>query len=572
MGATHSTSRYLLDGLSEIGIEYLFCNFGTDHAPIIEEMARMESEGLPFPRPILCPHENTALHMAGGYALATGRGQCVMVHVDVGTANAAMGMHNLFRTRTPVLLMAGKAPYTSLGELPGTRDDYVHFIQEPMDQGSIVRPFAKWEYTLPSGAVVKETLRRAHTLMHSDPPGPVHLLAARETLAEHWDPARIRAFPQAAYGPQRAGGADPHSVRALAERLLAAQRPMLITGYGGHSPRTSNAIQALSRLAGMRVFEHAPVTNIGREFAGFAGFRVNEFLPQADFGLMVDTDVPWIPRDVAPHPEAWWAHIDIDTVKQAIPMWSFPAQSRLQGDSGRILEQLVEALESLASAGFRQAAAARWAAMEAEYAERKARAAALAADPGRVGAINADYFAAELGKRLHAEDTVLSEAVTSNPIMARQVPRARAGSIIRHGGSGLGAAGGLALGVKLARPQHTAVHVIGDGGFYFGNLDSVLAVSRAHKLPIFSIIIDNAGWNAVKDSTLRVYPDGIAKARDAFQSRLPAGMDFSRLAEVSGAHGEQLSDPAQVPAAIERCLAAVRGGQSALLHVKVVPI
>jgi len=210
--------------------------------------------------------------------------------------------------------------------------------------------------------------------------------------------------------------------------------------------------------------------------------------------------------------------------------------------------------------------------MEAEYAERKARAAALAADPGRVGAINADYFAAELGKRLHAEDTVLSEAVTSNPIMARQVPRPRAGSLIRHGGSGLGAAGGLALGVKLARPQHTAVHVIGDGGFYFGNLDSVLAVSKAHKLPIFSVIIDNAGWNAVKDSTLRVYPDGIAKARDAFQSRLPAGMDFSRLAEVSGAHGEQLSDPAQVPAAIERCLAAVRGGQSALLHVKVVPI
>jgi len=154
----HTTARFLLDGLSDIGVEYLFCNFGTDHAPIIEEMARMQQLGLPFPKLILCPHENTAMHMAGGYALATGRGQGVMVHVDVGSANAAMGMHNLFRTRIPVMLMAGKAPYTSLGELHGTRDDYVHFVQEPMDQGSIVRPFAKWEYTLPSGAVVVWTL------------------------------------------------------------------------------------------------------------------------------------------------------------------------------------------------------------------------------------------------------------------------------------------------------------------------------------------------------------------------------------------------------------------------------
>ncbi|NBS60074.1 MAG: acetolactate synthase, partial [Betaproteobacteria bacterium] len=248
---SETAARFLLDGLSEVGVEYLFCNFGTDHAPIIEEMARLEAAGLPYPKAILCPHENTAMHMAGGYALATGRGQGVMVHVDVGTANAAMGMHNLFRTRLPVMLMAGKAPYTSFGELPGTRDDYVHFVQEPMDQGSIVRPFAKWEYTLPSGAVAKETVRRAHTLMQSDPPGPVHLLFARETLAEHWQPEAIRSYPDATHAPQKLGGIDPARVNALAKRLLKSERPMLITGYGGKGKRTSDAIQKLSQVAGV---------------------------------------------------------------------------------------------------------------------------------------------------------------------------------------------------------------------------------------------------------------------------------------------------------------------------------
>ena len=144
---------------------------------------------------VLCPHENVAIHMAAGYAAVTGRGQGVLVHVDAGTANAAMGMHNLFRSRWPVLLMAGKSPFTLRGELPGSRDNYVHFVQDPFDIGSLVRPYVKWEYMLPSGVVAKEVLRRAHSVMHSDPPGPVFLTLPRETLAEELEDARIASFP-----------------------------------------------------------------------------------------------------------------------------------------------------------------------------------------------------------------------------------------------------------------------------------------------------------------------------------------------------------------------------------------
>ena len=138
--ASHTTAHYFLQGLNEIGVEYLFCNFGTDHAPLIEELARFEADGLRAPKVVLCPHENVAMHMAGRYAQMTGRGQPVLVHVDAGTANAALGMHNLFRSRIPILLIAGSAPFTSFGELEGTRDTYVHFIQQPFDQGGLVRP------------------------------------------------------------------------------------------------------------------------------------------------------------------------------------------------------------------------------------------------------------------------------------------------------------------------------------------------------------------------------------------------------------------------------------------------
>ena len=149
--------------------EHLFCNFGTDHASLIEEFARWDQAGRAYPKIIRCPHENVAIHMAGAYAMMTGKGQAVIVHVDAGTANAVMGMHNLCRGRLPVLLIAGKAPHTIHGELPGSRDNYVHFVQDPFDIGSLVRPYVKWEYNLPTGVVVKEALRRAHSVMQSEP-------------------------------------------------------------------------------------------------------------------------------------------------------------------------------------------------------------------------------------------------------------------------------------------------------------------------------------------------------------------------------------------------------------------
>src|SRR5256886_17433324 len=231
--ASYSAANYLIEGLHEVGIEFLFSNMGTDHAPIIEALAGRKRRGQPVPKIISCPHENTAAHMAGGYALATGRGQGVLVHVDVGTANNANGMHNLFRSRLPVLLMAGKAPFTTHGELTGTRDNYVHFVQEPFDQGSLVRPYTKWEWTLPSGIVTKEALRRAHSIMQTEPKGPVYLMLPREILTELWADDDVRSYPPERFGAANSAGADPKLVEQLAERLLAAKNPILLVSYAG---------------------------------------------------------------------------------------------------------------------------------------------------------------------------------------------------------------------------------------------------------------------------------------------------------------------------------------------------
>jgi acetolactate synthase I/II/III large subunit len=565
----YTTAYYFLEGLTEVGIDYLFCNFGTDHAPIINEMAHRKQRGEAMPGVVRCPHENTAAHMAAGYAFVTGRGQGVLVHVDVGTANTANAMHNLYRSRLPVLLMAGKAPYTVNDELIGSRDTYVHFIQEPFDQASLVRPYLKWEWTLPSGVVVKEALRRAHSIMQSEPRGPVYLMMQRETLTQRWASDEIRSYTEDQFAATGGGGADPKLVAALADKLLTAENPILITGYAGRHDSASQAIDALAQFAGIAVYEANMTNNISHDSPCFVGFSPDKAIPAADVGILVDVDVPWFPSDVQTKDKSFWAHIDVDTLKPGSPMWTFPGNLRMQGDSGRILEQLLDELKAKTTPRFKAAAAVRLEAIKVLREERIARAQKLAADKGKPGAINPHYLMAELGKVLDDDAIIFNEGVTNAGAVLLQIPRKRPNTTTRSGGGGLGWSGGFALGAKLAAPDRMMVQISGDGGFYFGNPSSVFAVAQQYKLPIFSIVMDNTGWNAVKQSTLRVFPEGEAKQGNEFESNLAPKVQFTKVGEAFGAYGEEVSDPADVPAAIARCIKEVRGGRAALLHVRV---
>ena len=201
--------------------------------------------------------------------------------------------------------------------------------------------------------------------------------------------------------------------------------------------------------------------------------------------------------------------------------------------------------------------------------ERIARAAKLAADKGKPGAINPHYLMAELGKLLDDEDMIFNEGVTNAAAVLMQIPRRVPNTTVRAGGGGLGWSGGTALGAKLAAPDRLAVQICGDGGFYFGNPPSVFAVSQQYKLPILSIVMDNTGWNAVKQSTLRVFPEGEAKSVNSFEAELAPNVHFAKIGEAFGAHSEEVSDPADVPAALARCVKEVRGGRTALLHARV---
>jgi acetolactate synthase-1/2/3 large subunit len=571
----HSAAHYFLEGLVDLGIDYIFANLGTDHVSLIEEIARWDREGRKHPEIILCPHEVVAVHMAGGYALATGRGQAVFVHVDAGTANACMSIQNLFRYRLPVMLFAGRAPFTVHGEMKGSRDTYVHFVQDPFDIASIVRPYVKWEYSLPSGVVVREALTRGAAFMHSNPPGPVYMMLPRETLAEEFEEAAMPAYRPARYGSVQAGGIDPARVNAIADRLMAAQNPIALTAYLG---RNRNAVPVLDRLArtcGIRVAEFNSIDlNLPQDSPCFAGFDPAPLLEDADLGLLLDSDVPFVPQYARRVETIEWIQIDIDPLKADFPMWGFLTDMRIQADCAVVLQQLLEVVEARADDAWRKRVAARIASWEPARDAAAKRRAAAAAGKGVSGAIAPAHLFSVLNAKLSPHDIVINEAIRNGPVLQEHIRRTEPGSYVGLAGGGLGYSGGTALGLKLAQPERRIVQIVGDGAFHFSSPDSVYAVAQQYQLPILTVVLDNGGWQAVKASVQRVYPKGIAAETDSFQSRLTSGRQgeqrrFSDIGRAFGAHGEHVSEPDDLAAAIDRAFAALDDGRAAVLHVQI---
>src|SRR5262249_44624140 len=363
---------------------------------------------------------------------------------------------------------------------------------------------------------------------------------------------------------------DRLSVDVTAGRVLAAERPLLFTAYAGRNPAAVAVLDELARFAGIRVVEFSPIyVNLPHDSPCHGGFMPAKALADADVGLLVDVDVPWIPKDMPDNPSTWWAHVDVDAEKRGFPMWTFPANLRLQGDSCRFRADLLAALKAKADAAFKARAAARVKELAEEARGRREQTARLAANPGGTGEINPHFVCATLAKALDPADIVLNEAIRNGPVVSQQMPRTKPGSLVGLAGAGLGFAASVALGLKLARPDRIVVPIMGDGTFYFSNPQSVLAVSQKYGLPVFMVVLDNSGWGAVKEATLRVYPAGDAKASSDFGAAYAPSTDFAKIAEASGAHGELLSDPAGVDSAIAGCRDAVRGGRSAVLQWKV---
>jgi acetolactate synthase-1/2/3 large subunit len=555
--------------LIDQGVDCLFLNPGTDTFPVQEALSKLEQQGERVPRTVLCLFEVVALAAAHGYYAATGRPQAVLVHVDVGTQNLGGMLHDAQRGRAAVLISAGRTPYTSDAGQRGARDTYIHWLQEQFDQHGTVRNYVKWDYELRRPDQVREAVARAFQIAASDPPGPVYLTLPREVLMADGGDARDRRRAASA-PPARAGAGDPDALRDVAERLVRSERPLVLTSTTGRSQEGFDGLVRLADLLALPVVEWRTRTNFPATHPMHQGFRPQGLIETADLILVLDHDVPYIPAQTGPPPDAAVVLIDLDPVKERIPLWSFPLTLPVRADTGRALPFLADRVTELMTDDRRARVEARRSALTARHGERRAAIAQRAASSRGAHPITVEWLGACVGAlQREAPDCVfVNEAITSEVVLWDHLDLDQPGTLFGSGGSGLGWGLGGALGVKLALPDRPVVAVVGDGSFVFGEPLAALWASRVCDAPVLVVIFDNSCYHATKGPMSKAYPDGHSVRGNHFVGvdLLPAPR-YDLLAPVVDCAGERVEDPDEVLPALRRGLAHVRAGRSAIVDV-----
>lgn len=538
-------------------VDWLLANAGTDFAPIIEALSHARQAGIPVPEAVPIAHETTAVAMAHGYWLVSGKPQAVMVHVNVGTANALMGLINASRDQIPMLFTSGRTPLTEMGRL-GSRDLPIHWGQEMLDQAGMLRELVKWDYELRYPDQMVDVVERALSIAMSEPRGPVYLSLPREALAEPWTGGDLPATPnlKAATSP----APEPAAVATAATMLAEAKRPLVIAGRGDASG--FEVVGPFAEACGIPVAHFWPARlAISSEHPMHAGFDVSPWIERADVILVLDTLVPWLPARHRLATGAKVIHVGPDPAFHRIPMRSFPGELFIRAGVAETLRQLRSTMA--AAPGLRarrEAFAAEISALRAE------RARTLGEVPA--GPMTNAWVSHTLSRHLGDEAIVFGELGADPAAMRLTHTNAWFGHPIA-GGLGWGVP--AALGAKLALPDRTVVACVGDGSYLFANPVASHQTAAALNLPILTVVFNNGVWNAVRKSTRALYPTGLAaQSNDMPLSSLAPAPDYETVVAASGGYGERVNDAQSLPGAIERALKAVREEKrQALLNVVV---
>lgn len=528
-----------------------------------------------------------ALSMADGYARLTGEPQAVIVHVDVGTQGLGAAVHNASCGRAPVLIFAGLSPYTIEGETRGSRTEYIHWIQDVPDQKQIVSQYCRYTGELKTGKNVKQIVNRALQWATSDPKGPVYLVGAREVMEEEIEPYQLN---QKVWAPVSPAALPTAGVELITSELANATHPLVVVGYTGRNARAVTELVTLANhFKGIRVLDTGgsdmcfPANHpawLGLRYPG------HDLVKTADLIIVIDCDVPWVPTQFKPSNSAKIIHIDVDPLKQQIPVFYINSMATFRADSTTALKQLndhigingqiqqyIGSKENIIMGQQR----------DEEYLKRRQEISDLAAlpDGGDDAMLNVSYLMAQVRKGCPADTIWAIESVTLTHPVSDQIAATLPNSWINCGGGGLGWSGGGALGIKLASDVKNGgpgkgkfvVQVVGDGTFLFSVPGSVYWISRRYNIPILTIVLNNKGWNAPRRSMLLVHPngDGSRATNEDLNISFAPTPDYAGIAKAA-AGGElwagRASNVAELAQRLPEAIKSVLGGTSAVLEAQ----
>lgn len=531
-------AELLLRTLAAHDIERLWFCSGSELVPLQEAAVRLRACGEATPAIAPATHEHVAICAAMGETMVSGGPAAVVAHAELGPLNFGAELHTALRGGYPLLIVSGY-PATH----PERRTSQAFWNQQRWDQGSTFRQYTKWDYKLAAHEEPGTVVARALQVALTAPQGPAYLAVPAEVLAQ--DHAFGTVVRAADLGVARHGAGDPEAIHELAVRLLAAERPLVVTERVGSDPSAVPALADLCERFGIGARTTRYRMSLPTEHEAQLGAPDIE---DADVVLVVDHHVPWIPVGAAPPPQAYVALVGADPLAAEIPLHEFRADLRMYAAAGPFLRRLADELDRLAGPD------------DLDRARRRCQRIALAAgaqrdrdERRRRSALALDHLtpaglSACVDQHLRDDDLLIDELGDTEEL----VRRSRPGTLFMNGGSSLGWATSAAVGARLASGDRPVVCLTGDGGYQFGVQQAALWAQRRYDAPVLTVIANNGGYRTGTSHLDSYFPDGAARATgDYTGGRFDPMPDHAREAEACGASGFTVATPAALGTALE---------------------
>ncbi|OGO00387.1 MAG: hypothetical protein A2Y58_05810 [Chloroflexi bacterium RBG_13_51_52] len=554
----YTTIKALIEIMNANGVEFVFFNPGIDNVPVLETIAAYQAQGKKSPKSILCLDEFVTMTAAHGNWMASGRPQVVSVHSELGTLQLGGALHNAQWGRVPVVFFT-----ESYG--PSQRTNW---RGEPFDQGTTVRNFVKWDHYLNPNENVIDVFEEAFRIATTEPCGPVYLSLPREVL---WSKGEITQRKIANTKSENLLKIDTGTLTKIAEVLINAENPLIVTGYSGRNLDTVQSLIELAETLSVRVLtsdirvnfpNNHPLAALLSPTGGFG----NPLLSKADVILAIDYDMHYASPPSTPMPNVKIIHIDIDTAKKGVPLWGKKPDILLKADSAQAIPALTKIIKQKLTAEKSEQFKKRANALEAEHKKLDSEWRTLATSHAERKPITAHWLSRCIDEIIDDNTIIVNQTISPSTIVAHQVHRSKPGSLLSCAGGCIGWAPGAALGVKLAAPDKTVISLMGDGAFIYGCPESTLWSANFYKAPFLAVIYDNQGYGAIK---------GLFKEKynvDNMGADIAAPPDYTLIARANNAYGRMVDDPADIPKALKDCLGMVRGGQAAVLDIRLAPV
>ena len=445
----------------------------------------------------------------------------------------------------------------------GMRSGEIHWPQEMRDQRAMVREFVKWDYELPNGEVLESTVDRALNIAMTEPRGAVYMTLPREVLAA--PVSDFRYSSPSRHATPSPPAPDLSAIDEAADMIAAAEFPLIITRAAGREEGNVAKLAALAERFAIPVFERKhefmciPASSPMR-----LGGSPEPYFDMADVILVLDSDVPWVPKQKAPRAETKIVHIGPDPIFSNYPLRGYTCDLAITSVLSAALPALGTALAARVNGAAARIDSRRKRLAEAREKTMERAKASLEiqknASPVHPAWIN------HCIDRVKGEETiVVKEALTP----AEHLHFTKPGTYFSMGqGGALGWGLGTALGLKAAAPDKLVICTIGDGSYMFANPIPAHYVAKAEKLPTLTVIYNNEMWNAVRRNTRDVYPDGYAaRSNQEPLTYFEPGTHFEKAVEALDGYGEKVTSATALPDALDRALNQVAQGRQAVLNV-----